>query len=281
MLGWPNLASEGTLAGGTWASSPFALANMQLRNVSKVARTVGITTAATQFQLNFATARRMRVFGEIGHNAPIGTTRRISASDTTPGASDLFLGDWHDFHGIPYAEDGIEFRDPDWWGGGQDPYVYGNPFIGVSPLPWDVTARYWTVEYDLSASSVSHLQINRLFCGPAYQPEFNATYGLIEGAIDYSTRQRMDSGTEVVYARRAARTVQFEFPLTRAGAEEYRIREMLRRCRTTGDVLYVPYPYEPDKRQIKGFLAHLEELSGMNTIGYMRRSIGLKLTEQL
>jgi hypothetical protein len=43
----------------------------------------------------------------------------------------------------------------------------------------------------------------------------------------------------------------------------------------------VPYPYEPDKRQIKGFLGRLDELSGMNSIGYLRRSIGLKLTEKL
>jgi hypothetical protein len=56
---------------------------------------------------------------------------------------------------------------------------------------------------------------------------------------------------------------------------------MLRMQRTIGDILYVPYPYEPDKRQIKGFLGRLEELSGMNTIGYLRRSIGLKLTEKL
>ena len=48
-----------------------------------------------------------------------------------------------------------------------------------------------------------------------------------------------------------------------------------------GDILYVPYPGDPDKRQIKGFLGRLDELSGMNSIGYLRRSIGLKLTEKL
>jgi len=85
----------------------------------------------------------------------------------------------------------------------------------------------------------------------------------------------------VTYPGRVARTVQFEFPLTNAGAEEYRIREMMRRQKTTGDILYVPYPYEPDKRQLKGFLGRMQELSGMNSIGYMRRSIGLKLIEKV
>ena len=280
ILGWPNLIDQATLSGGTWASSPFGLANMQLSEITKVARTSGITTGATQFQLDFGSAKRIAVLAEINHNAPEGTLRRVSAG-TTAGSSDVYAGDWEDFHGITYAEDGIEFLDGAWWGNGMDPFTYGNPYIGVLPLLRDVTARYWKVEYDLSASTVSHLQIGRFFIGPVYQPEFNAVYGLVDGMIDYSTHQRLDSGGIVTYERRAARTVQFEFPLTNAGAEEYRIREMLRRQRTGGEVLYVPYPGDPDKRQIKGFLGRLDELSGMNSIGYLRRSIGLKLTERL
>jgi hypothetical protein len=280
MLGWPNLIGQATLSGGTWASAPFARANMQLTEVTKVARTTGITTGATQFQMDFGTAKRIAVLAEINCNAPEGTLRRVSAG-TTAGASDVYAGDWHDYHGITYSEDGIEFLAPEWWGDDLDSNVYSNPYIGVFPLGRDVTARHWKVEYDLSASTNSYLQIGRFFIGPAYQPQYNAVYGLVEGMIDYSTKQRLESGGMVDYARRAARTVQFEFPLTIAGAEEYRIREMLRRQRTTGDILYVPYPGDPDKRQIKGFLGRLDELSGMNSIGYLRRSIGLKLTEKL
>jgi len=32
---------------------------------------------------------------------------------------------------------------------------------------------------------------------------------------------------------------------------------------------------------LKGFLGRMQELSGMNSIGYMRRSIGLKLIEKV
>jgi len=280
LLGWPNLIGDATLSGGTWASSPFARANMALPEITKVARTSAITTASTQFQMDFGAAVRVNVLAEINHNAPEGTLRRVSAG-TTAGASDVYAGDWEDFHGITYSESGIQFQASEWWGGGMDATVYGNPFIGVLPLLMDVTARYWKVEYDLSASTASYLQIGRFFIGPAYQPQYNAVYGLVEGMQDFSTKQRLESGGTVDYARRAARTVQFEFPLTIAGAEEYRIREMLRRQRTTGDILYVPYPGDPDKRQIKGFLGRLDELSGMNSIGYLRRSIGLKLTEKL
>lgn len=284
MLGWPNLIGQATLSGGTWASAPFARANMQLTEVTKVARTTGITTGATQFQMDFGTAKRIAVLAEINCNAPEGTLRRVSAG-TTAGASDVYAGGWEDFHGITYSEDGIEFLAPEWWGDDLDSNVYSNPYIGVLPLGRDVTARYWKVEYDLTGATspipVSYLQIGRFFIGPVYQPEFNAVYGLVEGMVDHSTHQKLDSGGIVTYERRAARTVQFEFPMTNAGEEEYRIREMLRRQRTGGDVLYVPYPSHPDKRQIKGFLGRLDELSGMNSIGYMRRSIGLKLTEKL
>jgi len=279
MLGWPNLADGATLSGGTWASSPFARANMQSPESALVARTTGITTAATQFQADFGAAVRLRVIAEIRHNAPEGTLRRISAG-TTAGASDVYAGGWEDFHGIAYDEEGIEFQ-AEWWGAELSAFNYGNPYIGVEPLPWDVTARYWKIEYDLSASSVSHLQIGRLFMGPALQTEFNAVYGLVDGAVDYGQIQQLPNGGIVTYPGRVARTVQFEFPLIRAGAEEYRIREMLRRQKTTGDILYVPYPYEPDKRQLKGFLGRMQELSGINTIGYIRRSIGLKPTEKL
>lgn len=279
MLGWPNLSDGATLSGGTWASSPFALANMQSPESALVARTTGITTAATQFQVDFGAAVRLRAIGEIRHNAPEGTLRRVSAG-TTAGDDDVYAGDWRDFHGITYSEAGVEFQS-EWWGPELSAFNYGNPYPGIEVLPWDVTARYWKVEYDLSASAVSHLQIGRLFMGPVYQPEYNAVYGLVDGMVDNSQIQQLPNGGIVTYPGRVARTVQFEFPLTNAGAEEYRIREMMRRQKTTGDILYVPYPYEPDKRQLKGFLGRMQELSGMNTIGYMRRSIGLKLTEKL
>ena len=283
MLGWPNHVDLATFSGGTWSGSPFQLSNIGLHEITKVARSDGITTGATQFQVDFGSAKRVRVISEINHSAPEDALRRIKAG-TTAGASDLYLGDWEDFHGITYSESGIAFSNGGWWGAGPTSpasFVYGNPFIGVYVLPADVTARYWSIEYDVTGSTLDHLQIGRLFMGPVYQPEFNAVYGLVEGMVDYSQIQKLPNGGIVIAEARSGRTVQFEFPLTRAGAEEYRIREMLRMQRTIGDILYVPYPGDPEKRQIKGFLGRLEELSGMNTIGYMRRSIGLKLTEKL
>ena len=65
MLGWPNLADGATLSGGTWASAPFARANMQSSETALVARTTGITTAATQFQVDFGAAVRLRARVEV------------------------------------------------------------------------------------------------------------------------------------------------------------------------------------------------------------------------
>ena len=281
MLGWPNRVQDVTITGGTWASAPFDQSNMQLAETSKVARTSAKTTAATKVLVDLGAARTIRVIAETQHNFPSDALRRVSAG-TTSGATDIYAGDWEDVWGITFAEQGVQCQSiEDWWGPEIDSTIYGVPFYGLAVLPLDVTARYWTIEWDVTNSDESYLQIGRLLMAPVYQPDFNAVYGLVDGAVDYSSLQRLESGGIAAYPRRAARTVEFSLPATHYAAEEYRLREMLRRQRTTGDIIYVPDPESLEHCQMKGFVGHLDQLSGMKSHAYRFRSIDLKLTERL
>ena len=280
MLGWPQRAASATLSAGSWDAT-FADDNMLLAETAKVARSTNDLKTSTQIRIDLGAAKTIRVISEHQHNFTQAAKRKVSAG-TTAGASDVYAGDWEDVFDLTWAETGIEWQDEDnWWGPEIDSTIYGCPFMGLCVLPSDTSARYWTIEWDIEAGSLSYLQIGRLFMGPAYQPEFNAVYGLVDGWKDYSTQAQLEAGGIVSYPRRAARTVEFSFPMTGRGDEEYRIREMLRLQRTGGDVLYIPDPARLGQSQMKGFLGRLSELSGMSTHLYRRRSIDLRMVEKL
>lgn len=285
MLGWPNRADPDaytvTATGGSWRADPYERSNMLDPDVSKVARSTDKTVTSTKVLIDLGTARTIRVLSELQHNFPQGAQRKVSAG-TTSGGTNLYAGSWHDVWGITFAEGGVEWQDTeDWWGPEIDASVYGNPFAGFCILPSDVTARYWTVEWNVSGlGDDDYLQIGRLIMCPVYQPDRNAIYGLTDGWVDHSTKAKLDSGGNIVYARRASRTVEFGLPATNRGTEEYRIHEMLRRQRTGGEVLYVPDPEKLERCQMRGFLGQLEQLSGMQTHIYKRRSIAIRLTEK-
>ncbi len=116
---------------------------------------------------------------------------------------------------------------------------------------------------------------------PVYQPEYGTVYGVTRGMSDSSVRTRLATGGFVAQPGRTARSVQMSLPATGVGAEEYRVREMMRRQRTVSDVLYIPNPGLPERSQVYGFLGTLSELTGMRRVAYGINSVDLQITERL
>lgn len=88
-LAWQNRADEGTLSGGTWLTS-LPLTNMQNRQVQKVARSNGVTNAATQFAIDLGSARAIGVLGLVVHNMSVSAKVRITGAATTTAHTNLF-----------------------------------------------------------------------------------------------------------------------------------------------------------------------------------------------
>jgi len=279
MLGWPDRALDATITGGSWAAG-YGAASMQDERVTEVARSSNLLLASTQVALDLGAARTIRLISAHNHNAPQAGLWRIRAGSAA-GLHDVYDSGWVNCHAITYSETGIEWMAPTWWGAGVDTGVYGCPYMLLHVTPDDVIARYWSVEWDATTSTESYLQVGRLVLCPAYQPEYSAVYGITRGMVDASVKTRLATGGFVAQPGRAARTVQMSLPATGVGAEEYRIREMMRRQRTVSDVLYVPQPGLPERSQVHGFLGTMSELSGIKRIAFNLNSVDIQLTERL
>lgn len=279
MLGWPDRALEATGSGGSWEAT-YPGSAMTDERVTEVSRSTDLLLASTKRSFDLGAARTLRMVAAVNHNAPHDATWRIRAGSSA-GLHDLYDSDWVACHAITYGEDGIEWLAPNWWGDGVDTGVYGCPYNLLHVLSEDVVARYWSVEWDATTSAESYLQVGRLVMCPTYQPEYNAVYGITRGMVDASAKTRLATGGFVAQPGRTARTVQMSLPATGVGAEEYRIREMMRRQRTVSDVYYVPNPGLPERSQVYGFLGTMTELTGMKRVAYGLNSVDVQLTERL
>lgn len=122
-LAWQNRTDEGTLSGGAWQAS-LPLANLQNRQVQKVARTADAQLASTQFVLDLGQPRSIGVLALVVHNISVTGRYRITASDTAAGLTNLLA------YGSPIALNAVN------WTGfsiglttntGTGPSGYGSP----------------------------------------------------------------------------------------------------------------------------------------------------------
>lgn len=279
MLGWPDRVLDATITGGSWAAG-YGASAMGDERVTEVARSSDLALASSKVSVDLGAARTIRLVSAVNHNANDDALWRIRAG-TAAGLYDLYDSDWVACHAITYAEGGIEWMAPDWWGDGVDTGVYGCPYNLLHIANDDIVARYWSIEWDVRSSGEAYLQVGRLVMCPAYQPHWNAVHGITYGMSDASVSTKLATGGKVTQPGRTARTVQMSFPATGVGAEEYRLREMMRRQRTSGDVLFVPTPQKLENCQVYGFLGQMTELTGMKRVSYGLNSIDIQLTERL
>lgn len=87
-LAWQNRADEGVLSGGSWLSA-LPLTNLQNRQVQKVARSNGVTAAATQFDIDLQGNRSIGVIALIVHNISVSGKVRFRAANAASGFTNL------------------------------------------------------------------------------------------------------------------------------------------------------------------------------------------------
>ena len=279
MIGAPDRVLDALITGGSWAAG-YGASSMQDRRVTEVARSSSLLLTATKVTIDLGAAYTIRIAHASNHNAPQAGLWRIRAG-TAAGLHDLYDSDWVDCHAITYSETGVEWLAPDWWGAGLDTGVYGCPYALTHILPADVVARYWSVEWDATASTEAYLQVGRLVLCPAFQPRRGAIYGADHGHIDGSTKTKLITGGFSAMEARAPRKTAFSLPIVGTGAEEYRLRDILRRQRTVRDVVYIPNPADPVRTQMTGFLGTLDELRGVRRMSRDANAIDLQMTESM
>lgn len=263
-LGLANYADEATLTGGSWMST-LPRSNLQMRRLSKVARSSSALVTSTTFDISLLKARPVRVLALIAHNLSVSGTVRICGDDAADFATPLY-----DSGAIPMwpagaiPQDMLEWEDDNFWLGTISEEAiagYRAPFIHL--LPSAVTARYWRVEITDTGNSDGWVHIGRLYIANAWSPDFNMQYGADLGFDDVSTFETSLTGEEFFEVRRKRRA--FKFTLGALSLEEgyQSALELDRLSGTTGEVLVVADPNDTANAPRRNFLGRLASLSGV------------------
>lgn len=276
IIGYPNRSDAGTMAGGSWLAG-LPLANLQSREMAKVARSSDALNASTLFTLDLATAKTLRTFALCNHNLSADARWRVTLG-TTSGGSQVYDSGWLDVWQMTFG-DLVEWESVTWWMGVAGDEYLRSPYAAMLALPDYYTARYVKVEIDDTTNADGYVQIGRFFAGNAIQSGYNAAYGLQDAWEDLSTLDRAESGSDWAYEKRKLRNVSFVLEYLTATEASY-YHELQRMVGTTGEVLYMPYPSEPGENQRYGFLGQLADLSPIDYPFYRVRRLPLRIKER-
>ncbi|WP_156302354.1 hypothetical protein [Methylogaea oryzae] len=270
------------MSGGSWTAQ-LPLANLQNRQIARVARTTNAATASTQFVAALATSRLVRSVALVGHNLGTSAKYRIRGgqSPTDFSAPGVDTG-WVDAWPRIYSYGSVPWGDPRFWGGRYTPGDLGSDtWHLIHVFPTNIAARYWLIELDDSANGAGYLQIGRLFIGEIFQPALNMAYGASIGYEPRTTVEESPSGAEFFNVLRGYRVAKFTLKWLDESEAMAGALDMQRLCGVHGEVLFVWDADDANHKLRRSFLGRMRQLSPIEVPYINNYSIGYEIKELL
>lgn len=263
-LAWQNRTDEGTLSGGSW-SATLPLVNLQNRQVQKVSRSTGVTTANSQFAIDLGAARTIGVLALVVHNISVSGKVRITAANnsgfTSPGYQSAWIDVWPAGM-IP--QNLLEWEDDNFWLGtlsADSRAGYQSPFIHL--LPVAQSFQYWKVEIDDTGNSAGYIQLGRLFMAQGWRPTVNYSYGADLGYQDPTPIDTSLSGAEFFDVRGKYRVFRFGLQyITSSECYDYAL-QLQRLAGVSGEVLLMQDSDDTALQPVRAFVGRLRTLGGI------------------
>lgn len=283
MLAWPNRADGAGLDQGAWVPS-LPLGNMQNPVLGIRARSVDALPASTQFRANLGTPRAARVVTLGNHNMSLPARYRLRAASEPAFATPIYDSGW-----LPVNPGPVDWSDPDtwldweeddFWAGGisvDDVSGYRATLVHVLPAP--VRAQYWWVELDDSSNDAGHVEIGRLFVGPAWQPVHNVSYGAGLGWVSRTDVAEAASGGEYFERRQAYRVFTGELAWMDTAEAMSRGFEFQRRLDLSGQFVFVYDGADALHKRRRAFLARLRQLTAIEHPYYDTHRMPVEIKE--
>lgn len=274
------LYSAVVTAGNTLISLPPA--NLQDRQISKVARLNTTVAANTWWQVDFSTTRVIDIVALINHNLSQSATWRVRLSAASDMSSPVYdsgtVAAWAPVGGYGSLPWGV-FS----WGDDVQPFelaFYNASSFAVCPST--VSARYLRVDLTDTTNSAGYLQAGRLVAGPAWFPSLNMMFGWSIGWIDESTVDRSLGGQVYIDEKPRYRVVRFSMASL---AEEEALAQgfdfLQRRKGVAGDVLMIPQPGRSDLFLHEAIYGRMRSLGPVVGPSPFVRSIDFEIEETL
>ncbi len=269
VFGWPFYSDAGVLyspvlSGGAWEPT-LPLASLQDRSLSKVARSVGTSTASTQFSVDLGADRNVGLLALPKHNISVGATVRWSAATSAGGfASPVYSSGW-----LSVWPEYTSVED-----------VVGLNVSHVHVLPTVTTARYWRCEISNVSNPAGYVQLSRLVIAGAWYPSSGLSVGAKFGLESDTERIVSDGGAAIYRDRPLRRLWDFEVPMLAESESLSLVWKILRGAGASGQVLFVfdvndPYMHE------RAFLCVMRELSALDHPYASLHAVAFRLIEEL
>lgn len=274
LISWPNRIDTATLSGGSWS---LPLTNLQNRDQWLVARSNGLSTSSTKFNIDFGVIRNVRAIALANHNLSQTATWRISLG-TTAGGTDIYTSNWQAVWMLTFDSDLMEWEDISVWEGVVDQDYLNYPYLAIFVLPDWYNTRYMTIEIADTSNPNGYVDIGRAYIGGGFTPRYNPEYGLQDSWEDKTEIVEMASGTTHAVVNRKYRKVQFVLPWL-SQTEAAIVYEIQRRQGVYGEVLYIPDLSDQQLNQRYGMLGRLTEMSAIEYPFYNNRQTGFTIKE--
>jgi hypothetical protein len=209
LIAFRNYADDGTLSGGSWAST-LPLSNLQDRQLSAIARSTNAAVANTAVDCDFGQGRTISFVALLKHNLGQSGQWRVRLGDDPAFAASLYDSGRVDIWPTTYPF-GVGLWGEFLWGGKlttAEASTYGISGYVVLPLP--VFARHLKIELFDAANAAGYVQAGRLIAGPAWQPAINLQYGWHLAQVDESRKTRSRGGQTYVDAMPRFRRLTFD-----------------------------------------------------------------------
>jgi hypothetical protein len=282
-LCYPNRANESALTGGSWLVN-LPLNNMKDRILSKVSRSTNLLTTSTTFNITFPQERSTDVIALANHNLSTSALVRIRLYANEGMTILIEDSGWFDVWPsiIPTRETEWEFDN--WWDGKprqEDIALYTK--LLIHRLVETRTPKVIRIDIDDTGNPDGYVKIGRLFVSKAWQPEYNASYGISYG---YSTEADIDvamdmNRTEYFRQYTPKRTVSFSLEQLDETAGFQNILRMQKEIGITGEVLYTENSIEPMSDFAKSFIGRLSSANPLVNPYFESFSSGVDIIEIL
>lgn len=201
VIGIPSWRSEATFSGGDWEEE-YPVAMLGVEPLSRVARSKGVSLAATQFVATFATARPIRLLGLVRHNLSLLGRFRVTLYADAARTTVLYAGSWEDCWPPAYPHGSVGWEDDQFWSGVYssreiEGYVWTRaiwldaPYIAAAVLIEidDTTNPAGYVEIGL-CEIAQGWQVRRMFdLGASYGFRFRSLAVEADGGVQYFERR--------------------------------------------------------------------------------------------
>lgn len=248
-----------TFSGGSWLTA-LPLSNLADRDLSFVARSSDDSQASTTILIDHGSAKAARVLQIVGHNLSSSATIRWDRGSTSGGTEVVSGTPQNVWAFTPLSYDGVQYQT--------------SPVVQAS----QTSARYEKITINDEYNEDGYIQLGYLWISTIWQPTYDMTYGIKDGIIDLSVKDRSDGGNLWVTRKRRLRTVSFALPRLSL-TEGAQLHDFQVSLGITEPILYLPNITSAEEMQRFGMIGTLEEMSPIDYPYYANRSVGLTITE--